>query len=92
MLSALARREVDVAAAALAALDLLPEDAQKLYWDGILAGLPALARQVLEARMIKGYEYQSEFARKYYSRAARKGTGRAARRRARRSAARSSSS
>ena len=66
VLSALAHPDLDVAAAALTALDGLPESDQKLYWDVILNGLPALVRQALEARMIKGYEYQSDFARKYY--------------------------
>jgi predicted transposase YdaD len=31
-----------------------------------LKALPAELRRILEARMIKGYQYQSDFARKYY--------------------------
>jgi hypothetical protein len=67
VLSAMAHPEVETAEAARAALAQLPEDKVKLYWDVILSGLPARARQVVEANMIKGYEYQSDFARKYYS-------------------------
>jgi flagellar biosynthesis/type III secretory pathway protein FliH len=67
VLSALAHPEVAVAQAALGALDALTEETQKLYWDVINAGLPAAVRQALEANMLKGYVYQSEFARKYYS-------------------------
>jgi hypothetical protein len=66
VLSALAHPQVEIAEAALTGIDGLPEDDQKLYWDVILNGLPALVRRALEARMIKGYEYQSDFARKYY--------------------------
>jgi hypothetical protein len=66
VLSALAHPEVRVAEAALAGFDALPEGDQKLYWDVIVNGLPGLVRQALEARMIKGYQYQSDFARKYY--------------------------
>ncbi len=67
VLSAMAHPEVETAEAARAALAQLPEDKVKLYWDVILSGLPALVRQVVEANMIKGYEYQSDFARKYFS-------------------------
>jgi len=73
VLSAMAHRDLETAAAAEAALDGLPEDKQKLYWDVILSNLPALVRQTLEARMIKGYEYQSDFARKYYSQGLQEG-------------------
>ena len=66
VLSALAHPEARVAEAALAGFDALPEGDQKLYWDVIVNGLPGLVRQALEARMIKGYQYQSDFARKYY--------------------------
>jgi hypothetical protein len=73
VLSAIARPDAEVAAAARAALDLMSEEDQKLYWDYILARLSAEARQALEARMIKGYEYRSDFARKYYSQGLAKG-------------------
>jgi hypothetical protein len=80
VLSALAHPEVKVAQAALGALDGLTEETQKLYWDVVQAGLPALVRQALEASMLKGYVYQSEFARKYYSQGVEAGleAGRAA--------------
>jgi hypothetical protein len=67
VLSAMAHRDLETAQAARPALAALPEDQERLYWDVILSGLPELVRHALEARMIKGYEYQSDFARKYYS-------------------------
>lgn len=67
VLSAIARPSAAVVRAVLGALDVLPEDSQKLYWDFLVARSPVLARKALEARMIKGYEYQSDFARKFYS-------------------------
>jgi len=36
------------------------------YADVIMKVLPANARQIVEEQMIKGYQYQSDFARKYY--------------------------
>ena len=66
VLSVMAHPELETAEAACAGLAGLPEDRQKLYWDLILASLPDLMGRALEARMIKGYEYQSEFARKYF--------------------------
>jgi hypothetical protein len=66
VLSAMAHPELDVATAAVGALTMLPEDQKRLYLDVILARLPDLIRQILEARM-QGYEYQSEFARRYYN-------------------------
>jgi predicted transposase YdaD len=48
----------------MAALRELPEERSRLYFDVIMAALPELARRTLEAHM-EGYEYQSEFARKY---------------------------
>ncbi len=65
VLSAMAHPELETAEAVRPALAGLPEDQQKLYWDVIWSGLPELVRLMLEARMIKGYEYQSDFARKY---------------------------
>lgn len=67
VLSAIAHRDLETAEAAEAALAGLPEDKQRLYWDIITSSMPELVRSALEARMIKGYEYQSDFARKYYS-------------------------
>jgi hypothetical protein len=66
VLSAMAHPELDVATAAVGALAMLPEDQKRLYLDVILARLPDLIRQLLEARM-QGYEYQSAFARRYYN-------------------------
>jgi predicted transposase YdaD len=50
---------------AVDAICQLPEDRRQLYLDVILMALPAAIRRILEARM-QGYEYQSDFARKYY--------------------------
>jgi hypothetical protein len=65
VLSTLAHPELDVASAAITAISDLPEDRARLYLDVILAALSASVRKQLENRM-RGYEYQSEFARKYY--------------------------
>jgi hypothetical protein len=73
VLSVMAHPELETAEAAEAGLAELPEDRQRLYWDVILSSLPELVRRALEARMIKGYEYQSEFARKYYSQGLERG-------------------
>jgi len=67
VLSAIARADAEVVQAALGAVQGLPEESKKLYWDFIMARWPELARQAMEARMIKGYQYQSDFARKYIS-------------------------
>jgi flagellar biosynthesis/type III secretory pathway protein FliH len=65
VLSTLAHPELEVATAAISAISDLPEDRAKLYLDVILAALSASVRKQLEDRM-RGYVYQSEFARKYY--------------------------
>jgi len=65
VLSAMAHPELAVAATAIDAITLLPEDQNRLYCDVILSGLPDAIRAALEAQM-QGYEYQSEFARRYY--------------------------
>ncbi|HEU4726809.1 MAG TPA: hypothetical protein VFT22_02940 [Kofleriaceae bacterium] len=65
VLSMMAHPELEVAIAAVDAIEGLPEDQNRLYLDIILAKLPAPIRQILEARM-RGYQYQSEFARSYY--------------------------
>lgn len=72
VLSAMAHPQLDVTAAAIHAIADLPEEEQKLYMDVILSKLPGSARQTLEARM-KGYVYQSDFARKYYGEGLEKG-------------------
>ncbi|HSR96881.1 MAG TPA: hypothetical protein VLM79_07525 [Kofleriaceae bacterium] len=75
VLSTLAHPEIDIAEAAVEAIAPLPEDRARLYLDVIMAALPAEIRQLLEARMIKGYEYQSDFARKYYGQGRQEGRG-----------------
>jgi hypothetical protein len=69
----MAHPELETAEAASAGLAGLPEERQKLYWDLILSRLPELAGRALEARMIKGYEYQSDFARKYFGQGVEQG-------------------
>lgn len=66
VLSAMAHPELETAEIAIEAISQLPERLLRLYTDVILNALPAELRRSLEARMIKGYEYQSDFARKYY--------------------------
>jgi len=75
VLSVMAHPELEVALAAAHAIEGLPEEQKRLYWDVILAGLPDTVRRALEMKMIKGYEYQSEFARKYYSQGREEGRG-----------------
>jgi hypothetical protein len=65
VLSVMAHPELAIAEPAIAAIATLPADRSRLYLDVIMAALPAALRQILEARM-QGYEYQSDFARKYY--------------------------
>ena len=67
VLSVLAHPELEIAETALEAIAPLPTDQSKLYFDLILASVPEAIRQLLEARFMQGYQYQSEFARKYYN-------------------------
>jgi hypothetical protein len=72
VLSAMAHPELETADAAIAALSQLPGDRDRLYLDIILNALTAANRRILEARM-HGYEYKSDFARKYYGEGLEKG-------------------
>jgi uncharacterized protein YbjT (DUF2867 family) len=53
-----------IAAAVLPAIRGLDDDRTRLYYDLVYNSLNEAARRALEARM-KGYEYQSDFAKKY---------------------------
>jgi hypothetical protein len=53
-----------IAAAVLPALGALDDERARFYGDLVLTSLNEAARRVLEA-MMKGYEYQSDFAKKY---------------------------
>lgn len=68
VLSALAHGEteqgVTIAAAVLEAIRGLDDDRARFYYDLVYNSLSAAARRELEA-MIKGYEYQSDFAKRY---------------------------
>jgi hypothetical protein len=66
MLSVMAHPELEIAQAAILAISGLPAGRARLYLDVIMKALPAKSRQIVEAQMIKGYQYQSDFARKYY--------------------------
>jgi flagellar biosynthesis/type III secretory pathway protein FliH len=72
MLSVMAHPELEIAEVAVGAISQLPEDRRQLYLDVILMALPAAIRRILEARM-QGYEYQSDFARKYYGQGRKEG-------------------
>ena len=62
------------ALAALAALEVLPEDQARLCYDLIDASLNDVARRALEVEMqTRKYEYQSEFARRYFGEGEQKG-------------------
>ncbi|HET9212696.1 MAG TPA: hypothetical protein VFR03_19985 [Thermoanaerobaculia bacterium] len=68
VLSALAHGETEqgatIAAAVLPAIRELDDDRVRLYYDLVYNSLNEAARRALEA-MMKGYEYQSDFAKKY---------------------------
>jgi hypothetical protein len=68
VLSALAHGEGErgaaIAAAVLPAVAALGDDRARFYGDLVLNSLNTAARRALEA-MMKGYEYQSDFAKKY---------------------------
>jgi hypothetical protein len=68
VLSAMAHGETaegaTIAAAVLPAIRELDDDRGKLYYDLVYNSLNDAARRALEA-MMKGYEYQSDFAKKY---------------------------
>jgi hypothetical protein len=57
---------LDVLMATLAAVEPLHEERAKLYLDLVYAALTRATRGALEALMdLKGYQYKSEFARRY---------------------------
>ncbi|MFS8069129.1 MAG: DUF4351 domain-containing protein [Byssovorax sp.] len=68
VLSAMAHGETEqgatIASALLPALQALDDDRARLYYDLVYNSLNEAARHALEA-MMKGYEYQSDFAKKY---------------------------
>ena len=68
VLSAMAHGESDqgaaIAAAVLPAVRQLDDERARFYGDLVLNSLNEAARRALEA-MMKGYEYQSDFAKKY---------------------------
>jgi hypothetical protein len=72
VLSVMAHPELEIAEVAIDAIAQLPAAQSRLYLDVIMMALPAAIRQILEARM-QGYEYQSDFARKYYGQGLEKG-------------------
>src|SRR5262249_33976425 len=68
VLSAMAHGETDegatIAAAVLPAIRGLDDSRARFYYDLVYNSLNEAARRALEA-MMKGYEYQSDFAKKY---------------------------
>jgi hypothetical protein len=68
VLSAMAHGETEqgetIAAAVLPAIQGLDDDRVRFYYDLVYNSLNEAARRTLEA-MMKGYEYQSDFAKKY---------------------------
>ncbi len=68
VLSAMAHGETEqgatIAAAVLPVIRGLDDDRVRLYYDLVYNSLNEAARRALEA-MMKGYEYQSDFAKKY---------------------------
>lgn len=64
VLSAIAHPTLEVARPATEAIRQLPSDQFRLYFDAILAELPADLRASLEIHL-QGYQYRSDFARRY---------------------------
>jgi hypothetical protein len=68
VLSAMAHGETEqgatIAGAVLPAIEGLDDDRARFYYDRVYNSLNDASRRALEA-MMKGYEYQSEFAKKY---------------------------
>jgi hypothetical protein len=79
VLSAMAHGEGEqgaaIAAAVLPAVAGLGEERARFYADLVLTSLNESARRTLEA-MMKGYEYQSDFAKKYYGQGCAEGEAR----------------
>ena len=79
VLSAMAHGESEqgaaIAAAVLPAVRGLDDERARFYGDLVLNSLNEAARRALEA-MMKGYEYQSDFAKKYVAAGARRGARR----------------
>ena len=76
VLSAMAHGECDqgaaIAAAVLPAIQRLDDERARFYGDLVLNSLNEAARRALEA-MMKGYEYQSDFAKKYVAQGHKEG-------------------
>src|SRR5947209_5163343 len=79
VLSAIAHGEGDegatIAAAVLPAIRELDDDRARFYYDLVYNSLNEAARRALEA-MMKGYEYQSDFAKKYVAQGRTEGRNR----------------
>jgi hypothetical protein len=59
------------------AISGLDEERSRFYLDLLLNSVNEATRRALEA-MMKGYEYQSEFAKKYYGRVVTRAASKAA--------------
>jgi hypothetical protein len=62
-----------IALAALTSLAGLDEERSRLYFDLVYSSLGGAARRALEEHMASGYEYQSDFAKKYVAQGEAKG-------------------
>lgn len=76
LLTSIAHADRDLASDTIKAIDLLPSDRKKLYWDVLLSRLPAAMRAALLEEQMQGYQYQSDFARKYVAEGLAKGIAR----------------
>ncbi len=63
----------EIGRAVVPALTGLDAERSRLYLDLVLTSLSEAARAALEAMMMQGYEYQSDFARRYFSQGQQEG-------------------
>jgi hypothetical protein len=69
VLSVLAHRDPGSAIVALAAIDTMPTDVGKLYFDLVMREFPRAVQRILEAFVKTKYQYRSEFAVRHRSEA-----------------------
>lgn len=69
VLSVIAHRDLGSAIAALAAIDRMPREPARLYFDLVMREFPRATQRILEAFVRSKYQYRSEFAVRHRSEA-----------------------